>query len=341
MNSFVTIILLNWNSENDTLECLQSVFNQKYKKIRIVLLDNASNPESVQKIYDFLLSNSESEEEINPTMEEYQKYIQRISKFHVRGIEIYFIQNRENLGFARANNIGIVFNNKHLKSEYILLLNNDTVVDENFLIELIKPFTRSQTHLVATPVIYYYDDPKKIHNAGGRLVFPARRRYFTQLPKKQTKEITFITGCALFTRAKLFDDFGLLSEKFFFGEEDFEFSYRLKLNKIKMIVVRDSRVYHKVSISSDKFFDNAYRKSIIYALNRLVDLKDYYPKWYWHIWKFIVLGYFFILFHLKYHLSVRKSIRILKAILHMSSKLNEVSRKTVDDINSGVYDMAV
>src|SRR3989338_8229659 len=107
MNSLVYIIIINWNNAKDTIECLESLQKMNYENYRVVLVDNASTDDSMQKITAWLkISNFEGKTNCIPL--------------------------RENLGFTGGNNVGIDHAIKQ-NTDYVLLLNNDTLVTENFL----------------------------------------------------------------------------------------------------------------------------------------------------------------------------------------------------------------
>ena len=110
MNNYpkVSIIILNWNGLKDTIECLESLKKITYSNYEAIVIDNGSKGNDA----DILKG-------------KYKDYIK-------------LIRNKENLGFAEANNIGIREVIKEGRSEYILTLNNDTTVEPNFLDELIK-----------------------------------------------------------------------------------------------------------------------------------------------------------------------------------------------------------
>ena len=100
----VTVIILNWNGKEDTLECLASVKKIDYSNFEIVLVDNGSVDDSVEAV-----------------SEHYP--------------DVTLLQTGDNLGYAGGNNVGIRYALDN-KAEYVLLLNNDTVVD----VQLINAF---------------------------------------------------------------------------------------------------------------------------------------------------------------------------------------------------------
>ena len=124
--SKVTIILLNWNGKEDTIECLESLKHITYPNYEILLVDNGSTDGSVECF-----------------RERYP------------GMEI--IENGENLGFAEGNNVGIR-RAMDEGADYVLLLNNDTVVDPEFLGELVKVGESDPKIGIVGPKICYYNN---------------------------------------------------------------------------------------------------------------------------------------------------------------------------------------
>jgi GT2 family glycosyltransferase len=191
---------------------------------------------------------------------------------------ITFLKNGENLGFAIANNIATRFA-LYNGAEEVLLLNNDTIVTPAFLKNLLD-FSKSNPDYVAlTPLICLAEPRDIIWNCGGRITWFGNRRYFfagqniSKVPDIKYSDITFITGCALYYKPMIT---GLLSEQFFFGEEDFEFSLRLRQKKLKMACVYNSVIHHKVGNSINKTAKVSFNAIFLQYVSRLIDHKNYY-----------------------------------------------------------------
>ena len=135
MLPLVYIILVNWNGKRDTLECLESLRSISYSNFKILVVDNASNDGSVEAI-----------------------------RQQFQHVEV--ICNKENLRFAGGNNVGILHALKN-SADYVLLLNNDTVVKKNFLSELINIAESDTTIGMTCSKIYYYFDKQLLWFAGG------------------------------------------------------------------------------------------------------------------------------------------------------------------------------
>jgi GT2 family glycosyltransferase len=317
-NNFVYIIILNWNGWRDTIDCLNSLKKTNYSYYHIILLDNGSTNDSVNQIRSWINAN-----DISPKLNlvDYDKIIYS-SEW------ISFLTHKENLGFSKGCNFGIDFADSQFKGNLVLLLNNDTTVEFDFLDKLISVYKENQYSVLA-PQIRLYEPKELIWNCGGKLFFGFRKYYFqgkhiSNLPKKDILEVTFLTGCALLFN---FKKTGKLTDRFFFGEEDFEFSYRLKLRKEKMACVLNSIIYHKVGRSISSHVQENFGPIYIYYLNRFINMKYIFDsKLVWGFWIFIYSFYLFYLFILKNKMKISKYCKFYFILLKNSNQLSEVNQ---------------
>lgn len=121
----------------------------------------------------------------------------------------------------------------------------------------------------------------------------------------------------------------MLSDLFFFGEEDFELSQRLKRFEYKLACLYDAIIYHKVgsSINGATGGENM-AKIYIHYLNRFIDMRNYWPKLPWRAWRFFYFFYIFPLLKLKHGTSWRDLWLLRKALLEDSTNLDKVDRDT-------------
>lgn len=266
----LSIILLNFNGATDTLECLESLRNARLGGAAVILIDNGSSDDSVER----LLSWNKKHQFFRLVSEELAESAEwvgnNLSAPFRAGHEHTLLLSTDNLGFAGGNNLGARLALARGGRE-VLLLNNDTTVAPDFLIPL-RAAAREQPEAVLIPQIRLYHQPDRLWNCGGDLRWPGRKVYHYQntpvagLPTDELLPVTFVTGCALWYRPAAT---GLLTERFFFGEEDMEFSLRLRDKGIKAYCVPGSVVYHKVGST----LENNFRKSEIFTLKRLVNLR--------------------------------------------------------------------
>jgi GT2 family glycosyltransferase len=338
----VTIIILNWNSWADTIECVESALKLKYNNFNIILIDNHSDNESVEKITNWL--NGTEQAKIRTQYPELiEPYVNKPVQYKLiagpdlpeeleilRENKVLFIQNSSNLGFAVANNQAMDLAYKIFNSEYFFLLNNDTVIESEALDALVKVMAANKSVGVSQSTIYTYEMREEIANAGGRILFWGQTKYYKNIKPDELKSISFINGCALCIRHSVVQSYGKLSDKFFFGEEDFEFSLRLNRANVSMICAGNSRVYHKMGTSSDLFFKSIKKKMSLHVLNRLVNLKTFYPKYIWYIWKYITLFYLFMVIFTRYNESIGSILILLRKLDIFSNKLTDVRKENAE-----------
>ena len=222
----VGVVVLNWNRWNYTLECLESLNQSKYSNLSVIVIDNGSTDDSVNKI---------------------EAWIKR-QPFYDRFL---LIKNQENLGFAAGCNIGI----RHAISsgcQYIFLLNNDAIVHPNCLSALITNVEKHDRVGIAGPKVYYADNPQVIWFAGGKSSLlrsggvPFGQGEQDSGQYDTIKQVTFITGAAMLIKREVFYEVGLLDERFFFGKEDYDFCRRALNKGFHLLYVPDAIVWHKV-----------------------------------------------------------------------------------------------
>ncbi len=225
MDEKIFIILLNYKGYDDTVECIKSLENINYKNYKIVVVDNNSPDNSYTKLY----------------KEFGEAYI--------------FIKARENGGFAKGNNLGIKYAIDH-GADYILLLNNDTLVHKDLIEELLKPFKEEENLGLTTGKIYYEEKRDTLWFAGG--VFNEKRFYGMHLGQghkdngdyDKPGEITFSTGCLMMIRKEVFYKLGYLPEEYFMYYEDVDFCIKLREAGYRLWYNPRAIIYHKVSAST-------------------------------------------------------------------------------------------
>ena len=216
------IIILNFNQKHLTEACINSIKNNTFKNYKIIIVDNGSKDMSAQ-------------------------YLKKLFKD-----SIHIIQNKYNYGFARGNNIGIRY---ALKSgaNYVLLLNNDTILSERCLEKLYAVSQRYKNYSFYCPKIYYYDKPNTIWYAGGEVDLNKPKGVihygFNKIiynDYNKNREISFATGWAILFPVNTLKKIGLFDENFFIYCEDIDISLRIKKMWGIGLYVYDSILWHKV-----------------------------------------------------------------------------------------------
>ena len=227
MSPKVSIILLNWNGAEDTLECLSSLKLIDYDNYEIIVVDNNSSDP------DFEIIQNRSGDSIDK-----------------------IIRNDKNLGFAGGNNVGIQYALEN-GAEFIMLLNNDTVVEKDFLSNLINDCDDYLQTGLYTPMINYFSNKNIIWSAGG-YISKIKASGFSSGTNRNDIEFsensycTFASGCCMLIRREVFEKIGLLNENYFLYLEDTDFCYRITNAGYKILYVGSSKIYHKVSSTTSK-----------------------------------------------------------------------------------------
>ena len=221
----VYIILVNYNSLNLTRECIISLENITYKNYKILIVDNSPS----KKFDEEMKSNFSS---------------------------VIILRSITNAGFTGGNNIGINYALEN-EAEYIVLLNNDTTVEKNFLEPLIETFDDDSVGLV-TGKIMYTSDRNKIWYGGGRINW-FRGSAITLGNGKidngeydNKSEVSFASGCLFCLKRSTIEKVGLLNEDYFAYLEDADFCFRL--NKMGFIIIYEprSKIFHHINATTKK-----------------------------------------------------------------------------------------
>lgn len=277
----VAIIILNWNGWKDTIECLESLYQIKYQNYYVILVDNDSEDDSVEKIKEYaegkikVISDFFAYSKDNKPIKiiEYTREEAAIAREINREIYnlylnkiIMIIKNEKNYGFAEGNNIGIRYALSAINPKYILLLNNDTVVDQNFLIELVKVAESDERIGIMNPEIRFYTKPDKIQFIGGNidwlgLSFKKQEREAENAITSKGRIINTerASGACMLIKTNIIRSIGGLSAEYFFQCEDTDYCIRASKCKWKIVCTRDSIIWHKVSVSLNKVSENKIR----------------------------------------------------------------------------------
>lgn len=302
------IIILNWNGSSDTIETIQSLILTKCD-YDIYLVDNGSKTEDLTSLKEGLNSIIKFREVKLGILDYYN------------GISL--IISDTNLGFAGANN----YVSEKIVPFYdtITLLNNDVEVEPNFIDKMYETI-QAENLAAVTCDIRYYSDKEILWNDGGKFTWYGDRKYIKQAKidkyirnEKRFIITEFITGCCMMIKSEYIIKNHLFSDKFFHGEEDFNLCKRLKANGYKVGVDLSARIYHKVgrSLNYDKNDIKFLNKMILHYTNRLVDMRDFYGRTRWCIWK----NFYCLLLFMKNAISLRsfsKSCYIVRNILSNS-----------------------
>ncbi|WP_099212387.1 glycosyltransferase family 2 protein [Thermococcus henrietii] len=271
----VTIIILNWNGWRDTIECLESVYRITYPNYDVIVVDNGSSDNSIKNIKEY----ASGRMQVNSKFFEYNPYNKPIKVFEISENDakhgrfnkkalyekcdidrrMILIKNKNNYGFAGGNNIGMKFALSTLNPDYILLLNNDTVVDPHFLDELVNVAENDEKIGITGPKIYYYDYNSRndvINFTGADLVLwrGTEKRYgFNEVDQGQWNKLMSvdkIEGSCMLIKKEVLEKIGLFDERFFCYWEETDLDFRTKREGYTLVYVPTAKIWHKVAASS-------------------------------------------------------------------------------------------
>ncbi len=281
------IVLLNWNSPADTIACLDSILDRDRDAVTVVV-DNGSEDDSVPRFLEWaryrgvVLADCRYDD------------IAALSRLADRP-GLVLVRSEENLGFAKGCNLGLQAVHA-LGLKEVVFLNNDTVVAPGALSRLVERLRGDASLFVTIPLILVHGT-RTIWNCGGRISRLGYRRYYhasasldaTPLPNEF--QCTFFTGCCFAVRTQEFSARGGFTERFFFGEEDFELCLWMLDHGKRAMAVTDCIVEHKVSAAFTRASRQDAARVFVYYLNRFIHMRLRLGHTAWFLWLLVYLPY--------------------------------------------------
>jgi len=262
MNDFplISVIILNWNGREYLCSCVDSVKEQTYPNIEIILVDNASTDHSLEALPPIS----------NP---------------------LRIIVNPRNLGYGGGNNRGI----QEARGRYIFVVNSDTEIKPDCVAHLWKGIEADPCTGVTTPKILLYHQRDRI-DAAGLSVYPdglsiGRGRLEPHERYDRMEEVFFGSGCASLFRKEMLEQIGLFDEDFFAYAEDTDLGWRARLAGWKAFFVPEAVVYHHHSKALGAYSP---RKAFLVERNRIWVAWKNFPLSLLCLWPFYTaLRYFY------------------------------------------------
>lgn len=210
----VSVVIVNWNDEKWLKDCLHSLDHEGYPAREIIVVDNASTDDSVAMM-----------KREFPQMK--------------------LIENKENLGFAKGNNVGILAS----KGKYVVLLNADTTVDPGWLEAQVKICEADPTIGMCGGKMMLMREPGKLNSAGMYLTRDGLVRHIGDGEKDEGQfesggEVFAVPGACAFCRRAMLDQIGLLDEDYFAYNEDLDLCWRAWIYGWRCVYVPTARLHH-------------------------------------------------------------------------------------------------
>lgn len=217
----VSIVTINYNNTQVTLELLLSISECTYKNVQVIVVDNGSFENPTEKV-----------------------------KAEFPKVEV--IRSEKNLGFSAGNNLGF----KKTKGDLVFFVNNDTLLAENLIEELIKPFFEIKNLGIVSPKVIYYESPNLIQYAGSTEIsaLTGRNKVIGQGQTDndelyQSGLTCFAHGAAMIIRKNLLKKIGGFPDVYFLYYEELDYSIRLRRAGYKIYYNNKAVIYHRVSYS--------------------------------------------------------------------------------------------
>lgn len=260
---FIYVVLLNWRDYYDTKECVISLLKSTYGNLKIVVVDNNSQDNSAKLLQlDF------------PTID--------------------LIENESNFGFSGGCNVGI----KHALisgADFVLLLNNDCIVEPDFLNSVLNTyFSHSKVGAITGKILYHHNS-KLVWQAGGNInLWKAQGvpRGLGEIDNGQFDNISetgWASGAMSLFPRNTFLNIGLFPEEYFFGNEEWDFSTLILKNNLKIIYDPQFKSFHKAGGS----YKAGHPILNIYGgcLNKMIFAEKYMNPLFFSFWKIIYWFY--------------------------------------------------
>jgi GT2 family glycosyltransferase len=216
----VGIVVLTWENYEEASECIESIESISYPDYRLFVVDNGSEDGSIERL-----------------QEEYEWP--------------EFVLNEENLGFARGNNPGI---ERALDEgvDYVLLLNDDTIVTESFLEPLVETIEANDDAAIVGGVINDAETGE-IHNAGFKLwPWAAAKARMRREPKRDGPyRVGYVQSCLALVDPAFLESVGLLNGDYFIGMEDVDLAWKARRRGWEVLTTPESEIYHRVGVTTE------------------------------------------------------------------------------------------
>ncbi|MDJ0753655.1 MAG: glycosyltransferase family 2 protein [Ardenticatenaceae bacterium] len=211
-------VILNTNRRQDTLECLQSLAENSYANQHIIVLDNSSTDGSVEAI-------------------------------QAAFPDVQLLQLADNRGYAGNNNVGIAAAVDQ-GADWVLVLNEDTVLAPDCLEKLAAAGESSPNVGIVGPLVYHHDHPTIIQSAGGVLGPRWESIHLAQdeADRGQFCEdhpVEWISGCAIMVRREAIEEAGMIDERYFYYWEETEWCIRIGRAGWQILHVPRAHLWHK------------------------------------------------------------------------------------------------
>ena len=247
MNGKITILVLNWNGGQDTIECLKSLEKVEDENFNVLIVDNHST-------------------------------IQPIDNVKTQFSQFDYLELDKNYGYSGGNNRGFEYIKN--ETEFICFLNNDVVAEPNFIKNFRNAIQEFGEENIFGPKIFFEYPSNKIWYGGGVINLKNGHIFHRSIGLLEDEDSSkkgftdYITGCCLLISTKIFEKLNGFDERFNMYAEDVDLCLRAKQQNINCIYVPESIIWHKVSSSTGgRYSIKKYIKKIK-SIRKLVEIHE-------------------------------------------------------------------
>lgn len=271
MKNRVWILLLNWKNAKDTFECLESIKQCQDSEIAgVVLCDNGSNDGSLEGFRQWF-----SEHEwpfANYVYQDGQFVLQHDGLTSQTKLPVILIDNQANLGFAGGNNVGLQFIMQNLEYEFVYLLNNDTLIQNNTVSAMVTEFEKTPEMGLCGSKVIYSHTPHKVQALGGASFNFVLARAVNIGAMSDVSapidtnavvaKLEYILGASTMVSKSFLEKVGTMEDGYFLYFEEIDWAVRAKRNGFKLGFAKDSIVLHKEGASIGSSYDKNSRSPL-------------------------------------------------------------------------------
>jgi GT2 family glycosyltransferase len=287
----VLVAVLNWNHAEDTIECLESLFETRYGAFTVMVCDNASTGSGLEDIAAwadrFRLQPSISKDKASGFSRHLNWRLMERAVAENGGDEnaaqsepdLILVQTGANLGFAGGNNVALRYAVAREDYDFVWVLNNDTLVDARALGHMVRVMRGNPKAGAVGSTIYFYDEPTRIQSLGGgpfNTLFGIDSPYQSgHVASGEVLHVEHLLGASMLVRTSTIRDVGVMDESYFLYREETDWCLRMRERRWQLVSALQSRVWHKIgaTVSHRSPLHDYYS-----TRNMLLLVKRHYPK---------------------------------------------------------------
>jgi len=297
----VCILILNWNNWQDTVGCLESVYQNSFTNCQAVVIDNGSSDNSLERVREWAVGRLPSGNAFTPYKSDnkpishitYAREAAELGGDLGREKDLFaslpedvscpfvLIQTGANLGYAGGNNVGLRFAMKREDFSHVWILNNDTIIHQEALTELLACMESDDTVGAAGSKLLYHHEPDTLHMAGGCRIVPWMGNASMigvggkdDIRWDRPLEPDYISGASLLVKKKVLEDIGFMDERYFLYWEDADWGVRMRRRGYRLLYCPTSRVWHKEGGTAGRLSPVS---DYYWVRNGLFFMKKFYP----------------------------------------------------------------